>query len=87
MHMHIYIYSVSVTVIQTSSTVCDPMDCSPAGSSVHGIPQARILERVAIPFSRGSSQLRDRTKVSCTAGRFFTIWATREALKASQDVI
>ena len=51
--MHIYIYSVSVSVTQTSSTVCDPMDCSPAGSPVHGILQARILEWIAIPFSRG----------------------------------
>ena len=46
---------------------------------VHGILQARILESVAIPFSRGSSQLRDQTQVSHIAGRFFTIWATREA--------
>ena len=46
---------------------------------VHGILQARILEWVACPFSRGSSQPRDRTKVSRTAGRFFTSWATREA--------
>ena len=48
------------------------MDYSPAGSSVHGIFQARILEWVAVPFSRGSSQSRDRTQVSCIAGRFFT---------------
>ena len=52
------------------------MDCSPPGSSVHGILQARILEWVAIPFW-GSSQPRDRAWVSCIAGRFFTIWATR----------
>ena len=51
---------------------CDPTDCSSPGSSVHKISQARILERVAIPFSRGSSQTRDRTQVSCIAGRFFT---------------
>ena len=56
------------------------MDCSPPVSSVHGILQGRILEWVAIPFSRGSSQLRDRTQVSHTAGRGFTIWATRDAL-------
>ena len=56
----------------------DPMDCCLPDSSVHGILQVRILEWVAIPFSRGSSQPRDRTWVSCTAGRFFTIWATRE---------
>ena len=51
---------------------CDPMDCSPPGSSVLEIFQARILEWVAISFSRGSSQPRDRTRVSCTAGKFFT---------------
>ena len=61
-------------------TLCDPMVSSPPGSSVHGILQARILERVAIPFSRGSSQPRNQTQVSCIAGRFFTNWATREAL-------
>ena len=51
-------------------TVCDPLDCSPPGPSVHGILQARILEWVAIPFSKGSSQ-RDRTQVSHIAGKFF----------------
>ena len=55
------------------------MDCSLPGSAVHGILQARILEWVAMTFSRGSSQPRDWTRVSCIAGRFFTIWATREA--------
>ena len=57
------------------------MDCSPPNSSVHWILQARILEWLTIPFSRGSSWPRDRTQVSCTAGRFFTICATREARK------
>ena len=52
---------------------CNPMDCSPLGSSVHGISQARVLEWVAISFSRGSSLLRDRTHVSCIAGRFLTV--------------
>ena len=56
------------------------MDCSAPVSSVHGFLQAEILEWVAFPFSRGSSQLRDQAQVSCTAGGFFTIWATREAL-------
>ena len=56
------------------------MDCGPPESSVHGILQAGILEWVAIPFSRGSSQPRDRTQVSCAAGRFFAVWATRGAL-------
>ena len=55
------------------------MDCSLAGSSVHGIPQARILEWVAISFSRESSRPRNQTQVSCIAGRFFTDWAPREA--------
>ena len=59
--------------------VSDSANCSLPGSSVHGILQAGILERVAISFSRGSSQSRDQTPVSCMAGRFFTIWATREA--------
>ena len=53
-----------------------PMDCSPPGSSIHGIFQARILEWVAISFSRRSSWPRDGTRVSCIAGRFFTVWAT-----------
>ena len=53
---------------------------SPPGSSVHGILQARILEWVAISFSKGSSWPRDWTQVSCIAGRFFTLWATREAV-------
>ena len=61
------------------SDSCDPMDCSPPGSSVHGIIQARILEGVAMPSSRRSSQPRDQTQVCHIAGRFFTIWATREA--------
>ena len=67
-------------VAQSCLTLCDPMDCSLPISSVHGIFQARILEWVAISFSRGSSQPRDRTWVSCIAGRRFTVWATREAL-------
>ena len=53
--------------------LCDAMDCSPPGSSVHGILQARILEWTAVPSSRGSSQLRDQTQVSHIADRFFTI--------------
>ena len=66
-------------VAQSCATLCDPVDCSPPGSSVHGILQTRILEWVAISFSRGSSQPRDRTRVSCIAGRRFTVWATRES--------
>ena len=56
---------VCVLIAQSCLTLCDPMDCSPQGSSVHGILQARILECVDIPFSRGSSQTRDWTQVSC----------------------
>ena len=66
-------------VAQSCPTLCKSMDCSPAASSVHGILQARILEWAAIPFSRGSAQPRDWTGVSCIAGRFFSVWATREA--------
>ena len=55
-----------------SLTLCDPMDCSPTGSSVQGISQARVLEWVAISFSRGSSWPRNWTCVSCIAGKFFT---------------
>ena len=65
-------------VAQSCLTLCDPMHSSPPGSSVHEILQPRILEWVAMP-SRGSSQSRDRTQVSHIAGRFFTVWATREA--------
>ena len=54
-------------------TLCDPMDCGPPGSSVHGVLQARILEWVAISLFRGSSQPRDRTRVSYIAGRFLIL--------------
>ena len=63
-----------VKVSQLCLTLCDPMDYK-----VCGILQARIPEWVAFPFSRGSSQPRDQTRVSCIAGGFFTSWATREA--------
>ena len=61
-------YCMHAQLLQSGHTLCDPMDCSPPGSSVHGILQARILEWFAM-LSRGSSQPRD---VSCTAGEFFT---------------
>ena len=70
---------MQVKVTQSCPIVWDPMDYNLPGSSVHGILQARILEWVAFPFSRGSCQPRDWTQVSCIAGRFFTIRATREA--------
>ena len=60
---------------------CDPIDCSLPGFSVRGILQARILELVAISFSRVSSQPKNQTEVSCIAGRFFTDWAMREATR------
>ena len=71
--------SVKVKVAQWCPTLCD---CDPGDYTVHGILQARILEWVAFPFSRGSSQPRDRTQVSRITGRFFTSWATREAQPA-----
>ena len=64
---------VCVLVTQLCPTLCNTMDCSSPGSSIHGITQARILEWVATPFSRGSSQPRDHTQVSRTGGKFFTI--------------
>ena len=66
----------NVWLSEWKSLSCDPMDYT-----VHGILQARILGWVTFPFSRGSSQPRDRTQVSCIAGRFFTSWASREAPK------
>ena len=60
-------------VIQLCPTLYNPMDCSPPGSSVHGISQARILEWVAIPFSRGPPCTRGQTRVSCIAGRFYIL--------------
>ena len=64
---------VKVLVAQSCPTLWDPMNCSPPGSSVHGILQARIL--VAISYSRGSSRPRNWTWVSHIAGRFFTVWS------------
>ena len=66
-----------VKFAQSCPTLWDSKYCSPPGSSVHGVLQARIMEWVAIPFSRGSSQPRDRTWVSCIAGRCFIIWTIR----------
>ena len=63
-----------VKVAQSCLTLCSPTDYT-----VHGILQARILEWVVFPFSRGSSQPRDPTQVSCIAGSRFNLWATREA--------
>ena len=73
-------------VAQSCSTLCDPMDCNLLGSSVHGIFQARVLEWVAISFSRGSFQSRDRIWVSCIAGRRFTVWSSREAWNTAPNL-
>ena len=74
-------------VSQSCPTLCDPMDCSLPGSSIHGIVQASVLEWVAISFSRGSSRPRDWIQVSCIAGRCFTIWATREARQSKTQFV
>ena len=73
------IWSELRVVTQSCLTLCDPVDCSLPGSSVHWILQARILEWVAISYSRRSSSPRNQTWVSCIAGSFFIIWVTREA--------
>ena len=78
-HLNLLPYvCVHAQSLQSCLTLCDPVDCSQPGSSVHGILQARILKRVAISSSRGSSQARDWTSISCTEGGFFTHWATWE---------
>ena len=80
---HIPLYSPTSLLVwkswcaaQSCPTLCDPMNCSLPGSSVHGILQAGILKWVAISFSRRSSWPSDRTYLFCIAGRFLTIWAT-----------
>ena len=72
--------SFYVCLLLSRVQLCDPMDYSLPGNSVHGILQARILESVSISFSRDFSQPRDQTQVSLIAGGFFTVWTTREAL-------
>ena len=74
-------------VDQSCLTLCDPMVCSLPGSSIHGIFQARVLEWVATAFSRGSSWPRDQIRVSCIAGRRFTVWATRVGTKSDEAMI
>ena len=75
---HLTMGKVKALVAQSYLTLCNPMDCSPPGSSVHGILQTRMLEWVAIPFCRGSFRPRGWTWVSLIAGSFSTVWATRE---------
>ena len=71
---------VCVLVAQLCLTLCEFMDCRLPGSSVHGILQAKILEWTFMTFYRGSSWPRDQTLAFLFVGRFFTIWATQEAL-------
>ena len=73
-------------VAQSCPTLCDSVDCSPPGSSIHGILQARILEWVAISFSRGSSRPRDRNQVSRIAGRCFKLWANIALHKHNTEI-
>ena len=68
-----YLLKVKVLATQSCLTLCDSMDCCPPGSSIHGILQARILEWVALPFSRESSQPGNQTQVSHIACRFFIL--------------
>ena len=78
MHSHKVMLMITLLAAQSCLALCNPMDCNPPGSSVHGIFQARIVEWLAIPFSRGFSRPRDWTQVSCIACVFFTVWATME---------
>ena len=83
-----YIRSESESeVAQSCPTLCDPLDCRLPGSSLHEILQARVLEWVAISFSRGSSWTRDGTQVSWIPGRRFNLWATREAPGSIEEYI
>ena len=80
--IHTYIYIYIYTHTQSCSTLCSPLDCSLPGSSVHRISQVRILEWIAISFSKVSSWPRNQTHISCiflTAGGFFTLWAIKVA--------
>ena len=93
-HTYICIHTHGVLVSKSCPTLCDAMDCSPVGSSVHGILQERILEWVAMPSSRGSPQPRDQTHisyVSCVGRGFFTtspIWEAQiESIKGIKDLL
>ena len=78
-HIHTHHTHCCCSVTQSCLTLWNPMDCSPPGSSVHGISQARTLEWVTIFFSRGSLQPRDGTSFSCIGRWVLYDWATREA--------
>ena len=78
-HHNLHSFFFFFLVSKSCPTLCDPMDYSLPGSSIHGILQARTLEWIAISFTRGSSQQKNWAWVSCISGRFFTDWAIREA--------
>ena len=80
-HLEETISILCMLLTQSYPTLYNPMDCSLPASSVHGILQARILEWVAIPFSRASSQPKDWTQVSCISGRFSTVWESESPEK------
>ena len=84
---YLFLVSLCVSVAQSCLTLCDPMDCSLPGPSVHGILRARILEWVAMLFCRGSSWPKDQTQVSCTADRFFPSWVTCISLPLKQKLL
>ena len=81
LHCRCILYQLSYQGSPTRSclTLCNPIDCSLLGSSVHGLSQAKILEWVAIPFSRGPSQPKDQTLISCLGRQILYHWATLEA--------
>ena len=85
--MHNSLHFLMCFIAQSCQTHCNPINCSLPGSSVDGILQARILEWVSMPSSRGSSQPRDWTQVSRLAGGFFAIRAPRETPSSSQSCI
>ena len=72
-------------ITQSCLTLCDRINCSPPGSSVLGIPQARMLEWIVIPFSRGTSQPRDWTLVFCVTGRFFTVCTAGKLMRRNTE--
>ena len=76
---HVHKMECCCLVTKSCLTLCNRMDCSPPGSSVHVVSQARILKWIAVSFSRGSSPLRDCTLISCIGRRILYHWATREA--------
>ena len=77
--MMILMMTTNSLVVQSCLTLCNPIGCSPPGSSIHGDSPGKNTGVGCHALLQGSSQPRDWTQVSCIAGRFFTIWATREA--------